>query len=248
MRAETPIPLYTWKSELSRAFPSWENALTINAPLWHSELYVMEVKRHILVSMCLWLLSLLFDHCLSKSSKSELRCLPYAATDIIEPNLKYLRRLKFLELPALCDFINNFSEYVFRMLASTEKRRIAEPVLLNPARASSYLNTVSLPTCRTCRRLSNCFPYQMSAFNNISQLLISLFCSDAVSSHADTRSGTILNSERESELNWILKSVNLKGSDLKLSYLFYCSSEGGMTLAFLWSLACQDTYAQIFIS
>ena len=44
-----------------------------------------------------------------------------STTEIMEPDLRYLERLKVLDLPTLSDFINTASESVFKKIARNEK-------------------------------------------------------------------------------------------------------------------------------
>ena len=107
-----------------------------------------------------------FYNFLSDTTKSKLEHVQDSATKIIEPDLEYPDRLKFLELPSLCDFISSFSESLFRKIASNEMHPLFSRIILNQARTSSRLNTMYRPPkCRTQKRLKSFFPHYMSALN-----------------------------------------------------------------------------------
>ena len=68
---------------------------------------------------------------LSDTSKSELEHVQDSTTKIIEPALEYQERLKFLELPPLCDFISSFSKSMFWKIAANEMRQLFSRIILN---------------------------------------------------------------------------------------------------------------------
>ena len=59
---------------------------------------------------------IMFFHKLGSLSSSACR-----TPRMIEPDLEYLQRLKSLELPALCDFMNYFTQSIFKKIACDEK-------------------------------------------------------------------------------------------------------------------------------
>ena len=88
-----------------------------------------------------------------------------SATKIIEPDLEYHDKLKFLGLLTLSDFINTASESVFKKIARNEKYPLFNRIAVNHAKVSSRLNTVYRPPkCKTQKRFNSFFQYYMSNF------------------------------------------------------------------------------------